>query len=64
MKKITFLFLILMSQISLAQIVNIPDPNFQSQLIQQGVDTNGDGQIQVSEAEAVTYIYFMFNNKT
>ena len=36
-----------------AQIVNIPDPNFKNALIDEGVDTNNDGEIQVSEAEAV-----------
>lgn len=51
MKKIVLLLLIFMSQISLAQIVNIPDANFKAALIEAGVDTNGDGEIQVSEAE-------------
>ena len=37
-----------------AQIVNIPDPIFKARLIVEGVDTNMDGEIQVSEAEAVT----------
>lgn len=36
-----------------AQIVHIPDSNFKDALIAEGVDTNGDGEIQVSEAEAV-----------
>jgi Leucine-rich repeat (LRR) protein len=49
-----------------AQIVNIPDPNFKDALVHFGVvdtsgnglgdsvaDTNGDGEIQLSEAEAV-----------
>jgi uncharacterized repeat protein (TIGR01451 family) len=37
-----------------AQIVTIPDANFKAKLIEQGVDTNNDGQIQVTEALAVT----------
>ena len=37
-----------------AQIVNIPDPIFKARLIVEGVDTNHDGEIQVSEAQAVT----------
>ena len=37
-----------------AQIVTIPDPIFKALLIMEGVDTNNDGEIQVSEAEAVT----------
>lgn len=36
-----------------AQIVTIPDANFKTALIDAGVDTNMDGEIQVSEAEAV-----------
>ena len=36
-----------------AQIVNIPDANFKAKLIALGVDTNGDGNIQNSEATAV-----------
>ena len=39
--------------ISQAQIVNIPDVNFKSVLVLMGVDTNNDGEIQVSEAESV-----------
>src|SRR5690606_15446989 len=37
-----------------AQIVNIPDPIFKERLFMEGVDTNNDFEIQVSEAEAVT----------
>lgn len=36
-----------------AQIVTIPDANFKIALIEEGVDTNGDGEIQVAEAEEV-----------
>ena len=46
----TLLFSVYFSQ---AQIVNIPDANFKNALISQGVDTNNDGEIQVSEAEAL-----------
>ena len=35
------------------QIVNIPDINFKNKLIAEGIDTNGDGQIQETEAQAV-----------
>lgn len=38
------------------QIVNIPDPNFLSSLINQGFDTDNDGQISYVEAAAVSYI--------
>ncbi|MEN8194340.1 MAG: T9SS type A sorting domain-containing protein, partial [Bacteroidota bacterium] len=43
-----------------AQIVNIPDPIFKQALLSHGnntgveIDTNYDGEIQVSEAEAIT----------
>jgi len=36
-----------------SQNINIPDPNFKAFLV-SNYDTNGDGEIQVSEAEAVT----------
>ena len=39
-----------------AQIVNIPDANFKAKLIALGKDTNADGQIQVTEALAVTFL--------
>ena len=50
------LFIILLFSISTlqAQIVNIPDPVFKQRLINNGIDTNFDNEIQVSEAEAVT----------
>ncbi len=39
-----------------AQVVSIPDTNFVKALIAHGVDNNSDGQIQVSEAEALEYL--------
>ena len=56
------LFIILLFSISTlqAQIVNIPDPVFKQALLDHGfftgieIDTNFDGEIQVSEAEAIT----------
>ena len=36
-----------------AQTINIPDANFKNALITEGVDTNGDGEIQESEALAL-----------
>jgi len=48
----TTLFLLTYTFIS-AQIVTIPDTNFLNALIEEGVDTNNDGQIQVTEAESV-----------
>jgi Leucine-rich repeat (LRR) protein len=54
--KITFLILFLtITSASFGQVVNIPDSNFKSYLIQySGADTNNDGEIQVSEATNFT----------
>ena len=38
---------------SYGQNVDIPDPNFLRALIDEGVDTDGDGQISFEEAEAI-----------
>jgi type IX secretion system substrate protein len=54
MKKL--LLLLLFTVISQAQIVNIPDANFKAKLISLGKDLNADGEIQVSEAGAVTIL--------
>ncbi|PWI31444.1 T9SS C-terminal target domain-containing protein [Flavobacteriaceae bacterium LYZ1037] len=52
MKQIyTLLILLLITFYTQAQIVTIPDTNFKNALISQGVDTNGDGEIQITEAE-------------
>lgn len=53
MKKI-LPFLLLITGICHGQIVNVPDPGFKYNLIMEGVDTNNDGNIQVSEALATT----------
>lgn len=54
MKKIYLITFLFLTTISQAQIVNIPDVNFKNALIAEGVDTNNDGEIQVSEAESVS----------
>ncbi|WP_104734195.1 T9SS type A sorting domain-containing protein [Hanstruepera ponticola] len=54
MKQFLALTALLISISINAQIVNIPDANFKAALIAVGVDTNNDGEIQVSEAEEVT----------
>ncbi|WP_460218199.1 DUF7619 domain-containing protein [Psychroserpens sp. MEBiC05023] len=46
----------------LAQNVNIPDPNFKAALITNGFDTNGDGEIQLTEAELITELYMASKN--
>lgn len=53
MKKLVLLFILLLTQLSYSQTVTIPDANFKAALIADGVDTNNDGEIQVSEAEAL-----------
>lgn len=52
---ILFLFLSL-SVYTYSQNIDIPDPVFLDKLISQGVDTNGDGIIQLNEALAVTHL--------
>lgn len=71
MKKLLYI-LLLISGFSSAQIVNIPDANFKAALLSasttnfvaagssgyQVVDTNSDGEIQVSEALQITILQF------
>lgn len=52
-KKIVYI-LIVFSGFANAQIVTIPDANFKAKLIQLGVDSNSDGNIQTAEALLVT----------
>lgn len=57
MRKTLLSFFILLTTLTVqAQIVNIPDANFKNALLNHNpvIDLNGDGQIQVSEAVAVT----------
>jgi len=56
--KSLFFILFFLTGIANAQIVNIPDANFKAALIAYGVDTNNDGQIQVSEAQAMNVLQF------
>ena len=42
---------------SLFSQINIPDAAFLNALIEKGVDTNGDGQISIEEAEAMISLY-------
>lgn len=57
MNNFYFIFFLLISVISQAQIVDIPDASFKHALLVNDVDTNNDGEIQVSEAEATTDLY-------
>ena len=52
MKKFIIILSLLLTSIVNAQIVNIPDANFKTVLLEIA-DTNNDGEIQVSEAEAL-----------
>ncbi|HBD26054.1 T9SS type A sorting domain-containing protein [Flavobacterium sp.] len=56
MKKLYFLFFLIIGFLGNAQIVNIPDANFKARLISLGVDTNNDGNIQLNEAHQLTYL--------
>jgi len=49
-----YLILFLVPYINYGQIINFPDVNFKNKVIADGVDTNNDGEIQFTEAEAVT----------
>jgi len=62
-KTILFLFLSV-SLTSLSQTVNIPDANFKNALLNQSpvIDTNGDGEIQITEAEATTDVVVFDSN--
>ena len=66
----TILFLLIVN-ITSAQIVNIPDQDFKFKLLAYSptIDTNGDGEIEVSEALQVTSLHFglgisMFHDMT
>ena len=52
----TSIILFFVLQFSFGQIVNIPDANFKTALLSHDpvIDTNGDGEIQVSEAQSLT----------
>jgi len=59
MKKILTAIALIVTSFASAQIVNIPDPQFKSFLLYYSpviVDINHDGEIQVSEALAVTHL--------
>ncbi|SRX72318.1 T9SS type A sorting domain-containing protein [Aequorivita antarctica] len=62
MKTLLYLLLFNISANSFAQIVNVPDTNFKNALIEEGVDANNDGEIQVSEAEAVLNLSVNYKN--
>jgi|GEM_PF-6000119 len=65
MKNFTHFFIFLFfTQLIQAQVVNIPDAAFKDYLINEHtpiIDTNGDGEIQISEAEAMSELNITFN---
>lgn len=58
MKKLLLSLLLIGVGATAQPVVTIPDVNFKNKLLTQftSVDLNGDGQIQVSEAQAVTFL--------
>ncbi len=60
-KILYFLAVFIFTNIAYTQIVNIPDANFKAALIEEGVDTNNDGEIQFLEAEAVISLFISYN---
>ncbi|PNQ75093.1 T9SS C-terminal target domain-containing protein [Hanstruepera neustonica] len=60
MKKLYIFIAALLFSFSLkAQIIDFPDPNFKQALLNSGVDSNNDDEIQVSEAQSVTSLNFV-----
>lgn len=59
MYKGILILMLTISASSFSQIINIPDPVFKTMLMEH--DTNGDGEIQVSEAEAVVALSLSIN---
>jgi len=62
MKILYIISLLLISVYTQAQIVDIPDANFKNALLNYNppIDTNNDGEIQVSEAEVVNHLSISF----
>lgn len=65
MKKIYLSFLLILNIYTIqAQIVNIPDANFKNALLNNYpvIDTNGDGEIQFSEVQYITFLDVSWNS--
>jgi len=56
-----YILLLIFSVFAQAQIVDIPDSGFKSALVNAGVDTNGDGEIDSAEALAITTLNVVGN---
>ncbi|MEM6685104.1 MAG: T9SS type A sorting domain-containing protein [Bacteroidota bacterium] len=62
MKQLYFSLLLLFSvQAIQAQIVNIGDPQLKAAILNTGIDVNNDGEIQLSEASALTGLNVLFS---
>ena len=57
MKNLIFAIVIIIGIEIQAQKINIPDAAFKRELLTQGIDENGDGEIQKNEAQKVTVLY-------
>ena len=57
-KNYLLLFFVFISLQLSAQVINIPDINFKNRLLNHNpvIDTNGNGEIEVSEAQVVEYL--------
>ncbi|MCF1420061.1 DUF7619 domain-containing protein [Mangrovimonas futianensis] len=55
--KHTYLLFVLFSLSVQSQIINFPDQTFKDQLLASNIDTNNDGEIQVSEAQEVSTLW-------
>jgi len=63
MKRTFYILLFgLITTSAFSQIVNIPDPGFKQYLVEEGIDTNGDGEIQVVEAEVIETLLIVSGN--
>ena len=63
MKKILYL-LLLIAGTSFAQTITFPDVNLKNKLLLLNLDTNSDGEIQVSEVAGVTTLDISYANIT
>jgi hypothetical protein len=65
MKMLALLLTILLVPFLLkAQIVHIPDANFKAALVDNSsINTNGDDEVQVSEAEAYSGAIYVYNRR-
>ena len=62
MKNIILLIALIISSFAKAQTINFADVNFKTKLINRGVDANNDGNIQISEAIAITDLDVSLSN--